>query len=359
MIKKTVYTPLGSLILNEFNGGISDLNWHHEHHHNSTPVLDEAAAQINAYLAHELQTFNVPIQFRAGTKFQKKVWHAISEIPFGQTATYGEIAKEVGSSPRAVGTACGKNPIPILIPCHRVVGASGKLTGYSGGDGVLTKSSLLAFEKSAKNKVPMFSLWDAFRVNIPHRPFYFMRHGETDYNKNKILQGGKINTSLNEAGRQQAIKAGQALNGKIDIGDIWHSTLKRTHETSEHFLAQFPHKEWRKEKTQHLNERELGLLEGEHESNLPPLYHIYQCSPEGETWLRVVSRLSKALEEILSQQSEKPPLIVAHGAVARCLGELLGCWPIETRFNNCEVWYVTPADKNKPWRAEQIHAGGL
>lgn len=86
-----------------------------------------------------------------GTKFQKSVWHKIKEIPYGGTKTYGDMAKNINNAARAVGNACAKNPIPIIIPCHRVVGANGKLIGFSGGRGIITKEALILLETSIKN----------------------------------------------------------------------------------------------------------------------------------------------------------------------------------------------------------------
>jgi O-6-methylguanine DNA methyltransferase len=81
-----------------------------------------------------------------GTAFQQRVWRALSAIPFGETRSYGELARELGSAARAVGGACGANPIPIIIPCHRVLAANRRLGGFSGGDGLSSKQQLLAHE---------------------------------------------------------------------------------------------------------------------------------------------------------------------------------------------------------------------
>ena len=105
----------------------------------------EAAAQIRAYLAGDRNAFELPLA-PEGPPLDASVWAAMLEIPYGETWTYGEMARRVGSNPRVVGGACGRNPIPIVIPCHRVVGAGGKLTGFSGGDGVETKAWLLRHE---------------------------------------------------------------------------------------------------------------------------------------------------------------------------------------------------------------------
>lgn len=110
-------------------------------------VLDLAETQLSEYFAGERTEFTVPIA-NDGTEFQQKVWNAVRKVPFGQTASYGQIADLLGYEPgisRAVGAANGANPIPILVPCHRIVGADGTLTGYAGG--VDRKRILLELEQ--------------------------------------------------------------------------------------------------------------------------------------------------------------------------------------------------------------------
>lgn len=99
-----------------------------------TPVLRAALAQLREYFAGKRRTFDVPVD-PAGTEFQQRVWNAVAAIPFGETISYGEIAAELGRREvaRAVGAALGANPIPIIIPCHRVLGGDGSLVGYGGG----------------------------------------------------------------------------------------------------------------------------------------------------------------------------------------------------------------------------------
>ena len=111
------------------------------------PIVDAAAQQLAEYFAGERMAFDVPLAPQ-GTEFQLTVWKALGDVPFGTTATYGDIARAIGqlTSTRAVGAANGRNPIPIIIPCHRVIGASGELTGYSGGGGIDTKRRLLDHE---------------------------------------------------------------------------------------------------------------------------------------------------------------------------------------------------------------------
>jgi methylated-DNA-[protein]-cysteine S-methyltransferase len=96
--------------------------------------VDEAVGQIDAYFAHELREFSLPLQ-PVGTDFQRRVWFALAEIGYGETESYGQLATRVGNPKacRAVGLANGRNPIPLILPCHRVIGSNGSLTGYGGG----------------------------------------------------------------------------------------------------------------------------------------------------------------------------------------------------------------------------------
>jgi len=109
------------------------------------PLLARAQAQLTAYFAGRRRAFDLPLA-PEGQPLERAVWDAMLEIPYGQTRTYGEIARALGSAPQPVGQACGANPIPILIPCHRVVGADGATGGFSGGAGVETKLALLRLE---------------------------------------------------------------------------------------------------------------------------------------------------------------------------------------------------------------------
>ncbi len=113
------------------------------------PVLRGAVEQLTAYFARELRTFDLPLAPR-GSEFQTQVWKQLIEIPYGETTSYGEIARRLGhtnAASRAVGLANGRNPIPIVIPCHRVIGANGSLTGYAGG--LDRKQLLLEIEQDA------------------------------------------------------------------------------------------------------------------------------------------------------------------------------------------------------------------
>ncbi len=108
----------------------------------------EIEAQVSAYLAGERTRFNFPVDLESLTKFQRQVLEAAAEIPRGQVMTYSELARRIGRplAYRAVGQALGRNPVPLVIPCHRVIAADGSLTGYSGGGGIKTKARLLALE---------------------------------------------------------------------------------------------------------------------------------------------------------------------------------------------------------------------
>ena len=112
-----------------------------------TVLLKEAIKQLNEYLDGKRTLFDLPLEPK-GTEFQKKVWDALKEIPFGETRSYGEIAKIIGNekASRAVGMANNKNPIAIIVPCHRVIGANGKLVGYAGG--LDLKEKLLKLESN-------------------------------------------------------------------------------------------------------------------------------------------------------------------------------------------------------------------
>ncbi|MBS4535743.1 methylated-DNA--[Clostridium sp. D2Q-14] len=105
-----------------------------ENEERNNNILLEAKEQLEEYFCGKRKKFNIPIKM-SGTEFQKKVWNKLIEIPYGELATYGEIAKEIGNknASRAVGSANNKNKIPIVIPCHRIIGSNGKLIGYDGG----------------------------------------------------------------------------------------------------------------------------------------------------------------------------------------------------------------------------------
>jgi methylated-DNA-[protein]-cysteine S-methyltransferase len=143
-VSKTLQSPVGTLTLVGSDAGLAAILWENDdpkrvplhvlREDAMHPVLLEAARQLQDYFAGKRDRFDLPLDFY-GTKFQKKVWMALLAIPFGQTRSYGQIAEHIGSpkAVRAVGAANGRNPISIVAPCHRVIGANGKLTGFAGG----------------------------------------------------------------------------------------------------------------------------------------------------------------------------------------------------------------------------------
>ena len=132
-------TKIGKIGIAEESGAITDLYFSGEETDSKaileeTVILKETNKQLQEYFAGKRKVFDLPLAPK-GTEFQQKVWQALKEIPFGQTRSYGEIAKRIGQpkASRAVGGANNRNPLPIFIPCHRVIGANGKLVGYAGG----------------------------------------------------------------------------------------------------------------------------------------------------------------------------------------------------------------------------------
>jgi methylated-DNA-[protein]-cysteine S-methyltransferase len=147
-------SPVGPLLLAADDAGLRQIifmNGRDRAQPDSSWVQDsaafaEAARQLRAYFAGELELFDLPLA-PVGTPFQLQVWRRLCEIPYGETISYGELARRIGNpkASRAVGLANGSNPIPIIIPCHRVIGSNGKLTGYGGG--LPIKEKLLALER--------------------------------------------------------------------------------------------------------------------------------------------------------------------------------------------------------------------
>ena len=133
-MERTVGSPLGPLTLVAKDGALTELRWGRAEREDRTNLLARATADLAAYFAGEMPDFDLPVAPR-GTEHDRKVWRAMQRIPAGEVRTYGEIAREIASSPRAVGNACGRNPIPIIVPCHRIVGAGGAIGGYSGQAG--------------------------------------------------------------------------------------------------------------------------------------------------------------------------------------------------------------------------------
>jgi methylated-DNA-[protein]-cysteine S-methyltransferase len=140
-------SPLGLITLVEEAGSLTRLSWGKETGlvSGTSPLLDRARAQLEAYFRGERLAFDLPLAPQ-GTAFQQNVWQALCRIPYGQTWSYAALARRVDSVARAVGQACGANPIPIVIPCHRVLPENGNLGGFSATGGSASKSFLLELE---------------------------------------------------------------------------------------------------------------------------------------------------------------------------------------------------------------------
>ena len=147
MLQVSVPSPVGQLTLTSNGQAITRVEWKDAHATDQSPELDEATAQLAAYFEGRLTRFDLPLQVE-GSEFQQAVCDAMFAIPFGETLTYGDIARQVGVPAQAIGQACGANPIPVIVPCHRVLGAS-SLGGFSGQGGVETKVWLLRHEGAA------------------------------------------------------------------------------------------------------------------------------------------------------------------------------------------------------------------
>ena len=161
---RIIDSPVGPLTLAGHNGRLAHLRMDGQTHEPShagwerdDDIFGDAVEQLGAYFAGDLTTFDVDLEL-AGTEFQQRVWAALRTIPYGETRSYGEIAAQIDASgaSRAVGLANGRNPIGIIVPCHRVIGASGSLTGYGGG--LDRKRTLLDLEKSRRSAA--LSLFD-------------------------------------------------------------------------------------------------------------------------------------------------------------------------------------------------------
>jgi methylated-DNA-[protein]-cysteine S-methyltransferase len=150
LFTQSLMTPLGSLQLEATEAGLSAIHFPSRaggsvETSETTPVLDHAIEELTAYFESTLTRFSVPLVW-TGTPFQEAVWGALTHIPFGETVSYREVAQVIGrpQSARPVGGAVGRNPLPIIVPCHRVVGSTGALTGFTGG--LTIKVSLLTHE---------------------------------------------------------------------------------------------------------------------------------------------------------------------------------------------------------------------
>lgn len=144
MPQLSFHSPIGDLTVSEEDGAIVAVDWGWGRDQHDTALLRRALDQLDAYFDGALDTFDLPLT-PSGTAYRRRVWQALCDIPYGQTRTYADIAAVAGGVARSVGQANGNNPIPIFIPCHRVVASAG-LGGYSGGDGLDTKRYLLDLE---------------------------------------------------------------------------------------------------------------------------------------------------------------------------------------------------------------------
>lgn len=156
--RKTMASPVGQLKLVASENGLAAVLWENDRparvplpemvEDPTHPVLVEAQRQLGEYFAGRREKFDLKLDF-AGTPFQRRVWQALVEIPFGETRTYGQLARQLGNpaATRAVGAANGRNPISIIAPCHRVIGSDGTLTGFAGG--LKIKAFLLDLEGGA------------------------------------------------------------------------------------------------------------------------------------------------------------------------------------------------------------------
>lgn len=147
MPQLSLHSPIGDVSVSEEDGAIVAVDWGWGSEQGETSLLRRAREQLHAYFDGELTEFDLPLH-PSGTPYQKRVWQALYAIPYGETRCYLDIARAAGGSPRSVGQANGNNPIPIIIPCHRVLAAT-HLGGYSGGEGLVTKRWLLAHESHA------------------------------------------------------------------------------------------------------------------------------------------------------------------------------------------------------------------
>ncbi len=164
---KSIDSPVGRLKLVASDKGLVAVLWQNDRpsrvrldelaEDDRHPVLLKAERQLGEYFAGKRKEFSIALDMR-GTPFQKNVWEALLAIPFGETRSYGQLAKQLGNpnATRAVGAANGRNPLSIIVPCHRVIGSTGKLTGFGGG--IDTKAHLLSFEQKNRtlfrNEVP-------------------------------------------------------------------------------------------------------------------------------------------------------------------------------------------------------------
>ena len=147
MPQLSLHTPIGPITVSEENGAIVALDWGWGRDQTETPVLLRARTELHAYVDGDTSGVTVPLN-PAGTAYRRRVWQALRDIPYAATRSYAEIAGVAGGVARSVGQASAANPIPIIIPCHRVLASDG-IGGYSGGEGLETKRYLLGLESRA------------------------------------------------------------------------------------------------------------------------------------------------------------------------------------------------------------------
>jgi methylated-DNA-[protein]-cysteine S-methyltransferase len=145
MRRLSLETQFGRLTISEDGGNIVALDWGGRAIGKPSSALLEAKKQLLEYFSGKRRRFDLPL-VPAGSPAEQRVWQLMSAIPYGETRSYGDLGKDSGLAPRVVGRACGRNPLPIFIPCHRVVASDGKLGGFSGGEGAETKRRLLQLE---------------------------------------------------------------------------------------------------------------------------------------------------------------------------------------------------------------------
>ena len=161
IVRTSCSSPLGDITLAATDQGLAGVWFDGQQHRPDCaqwpvdarhPVLLEAAQQVRQYLAGARDHFTLPLDLRGGTAFQQSVWRSLLQIPFGATATYGAVSQRVGrpKAVRAVGAAVGRNPLSMVVPCHRVMGADASLTGYAGG--LARKAALLELEAGTERR---------------------------------------------------------------------------------------------------------------------------------------------------------------------------------------------------------------
>jgi methylated-DNA-[protein]-cysteine S-methyltransferase len=167
-------SPFGEILIAMNSLGLSHITFQEDPNRKSPEAggwrfdpeaFNETLAQLGAYFNGDLYHFDLPLA-PEGTPFQLQVWYALQMIPYGETISYGELANNLGRphAARAVGAANGKNPLPIVIPCHRVIGSNGFLTGYAGG--IHIKEALLALEHQGRTRMNQQQMFAEFRTNI-------------------------------------------------------------------------------------------------------------------------------------------------------------------------------------------------